>query len=154
MIIPDNNASQVSNYSTKTSGPAVARACKGGSGTYAEKGGRAAASSRNGSAWSKSVAYGGDSDDGKCGTNQVSSKDQYVYTSGNATAGVVKGGTFAYAGKGGYGEAVYREGSKFSASIAYGGSKKEGSTRVQYGLEASYPSSGDDGEDSDDQRSL
>lgn len=40
----------------QTVGPAVARAFKGGSAIFAEKGGRATAVSRHGSAWSKSVA--------------------------------------------------------------------------------------------------
>lgn len=75
---------------------------------------------------------------------------------------MIKGGTFAYAGPGGYGEAAYRDGSRFGASVAYGGEKKgdailfrrsdlvplrksEGQSRIEF----CYPSSGDEGEDSD-----
>lgn len=71
---------------------------------------------------------------------------------------MIKGGTFAYAGPGGYGD-----GSRFGASVAYGGEKKgdailfhrsdlvplrksEGQSRIEF----CYPSSGDEGEDSDD----
>lgn len=72
-----------------------------------------------------SVAYGGDSDNDKRNSRQVSTtRHHHTYTSGNAVAGVINGGTFAYAGPGGYGEAAYREGSRFGASVAYGGEKK------------------------------
>lgn len=48
LILPDkkDTSSQVSHRSTKTTGPAIAQSSKGGSGTYAEKGGRASAVSR------------------------------------------------------------------------------------------------------------
>ncbi len=38
---------------------------------------------------------------------------------------MIKGGTFAQAGPGGYGVAAYRDGSSCGASVAYGGEKKE-----------------------------
>ena len=38
---------------------------------------------------------------------------------------MIKGGIFAHAGPGGYAEAAYRDGSRFSALVAYGGEKKD-----------------------------
>ncbi len=122
-----------------------------------------------------SVAYGGDSSDNRKQRNpdQVSTRHHHTYTSGNAVAGVFKGGTFAAAGPGGYGEAAYREGSRFGVSVAYGGEKEEekmmkgGAIQFRHGdlvplrkssnhgggggrIESyDYPSSGDEGEHSD-----
>ncbi len=75
---------------------------------------------------------------------------------------MIKGGTFAYAGPGGYGQAAYRDGSRFGASVAYGGEKKGDAIQFhrsdlvplskssgQSTIEFCYPSSGDEGEDSD-----
>ena len=124
LIFADKRSSQVAGYSTRTTGPADAWASKHGTSTYAEKGGRAAAVTINGSAWSKSIAYGGDLYDDESNPHQVSKREYYTYTSGDAVAGAYKGGTFAYAGPGGYAEAAYRDGSSYGASVAYGGKKK------------------------------
>lgn len=45
---------------------------------------------------------------------------------------MIKGGTFAYAGPGGYGEAAYRDGSSYGASVAYGGEKEEDNEWFDY----------------------
>ena len=37
---------------------------------------------------------------------------------------MIEGGTFTYAGPGGYAEAAYRDGSRYSASVSYGGDVK------------------------------
>ena len=68
---------------------------------------------------------------------------------------MITGGTFAHAGPGGYAEAVYRDGSRFSASVAHGGGTQEyiwsshsgTSSNQRSMIEYDYPS---DGEDSDD----
>ena len=181
LTFPDKNSrkntpSQVSGYGTKTSGSAVGRAFNGGTGTYAEKGGRAAAVSHNGSAWSKSIAYGGNESSSSSSPFQVSTRNIHTYTSGNASAGVIKGGSFAQAGPGGYAEAAYIDGSRYSMSVAYGGEKehwwKKGKKGVEYEysipeklreegsggqrgrIESYYPESSDEGEefeDSDDE---
>ena len=64
----------------------------------------------------RSRGYSGNSE-------EVSSRKHYTYTSGNAKAGVIMGRPFVSAGVGGYAEAGYREGSKFTMSAAYGGDK-------------------------------
>ena len=80
--------------------------------------------SRNGDAWSKSIAYGGhDSTSSSSSPNQVSTRSVHTYTSGNAEPGVIKGGKFAQAGPGGYAEAAYVDGSRYSVSVAHGGGK-------------------------------
>ena len=181
LTFPDKNSrkntpSQISGYGTKTSGSAVGRAFYGGTGTYAEKGGRAAAVSHNGSAWSKSIAYGGhDSSSSSSSSSspfQVSTRNIHTYTSGNASAGVIKGGTFAQAGPGGYAEAAYIDGNRYSKSVAYGGEKeqwwKNGKKGVEYDysipeklreegsggqrgrIESYYPESSDEGEEFED----
>lgn len=176
-ITQGTTPSQVSGYGTKTSGATVGRAFNGGTGTYAERGGRAAAVSRNGDAWSKSIAYGGhDSTSSSSSPNQVSTRSIHTYTSGNARAGVIKGGTFAQAGPGGYTEAANVDGSRYSVSVAHGGGKTPwwkkdqkavecqhsipvksqsgGSAGQRQRIENYHPESGDEGEeghDSDDE---
>ena len=113
----------------KTSGRAAGKAFKGGAGTWADEGGRAAAVSQDGTAWSRSIASGGSGGgDSSSSSRQVSkrgSKQSHVFTYGNAVAGVGKGGgTFVHAKPGGYGEAAYRDGDKFGVTVAYGGDKK------------------------------
>lgn len=71
---------------------------------------------------------------------------------------MIKGGTFAHAGPGGYAEAAYRDGSRFSASVAYGDGSSFTSSFLYGGkssnqrgkIESYYPSSDEEGEDSDD----
>ena len=166
-----NTSSQISGYGTKTSGSAVGRAFNGGTGTYAEKGGRAAAVSHNGSAWSKSIAYGGNDSSSSSSSSpfQVSTRNIHTYTSGNAIAGVIEGGSFAQAGPGGYAEAAYIDGSRYSMSVAHGGEKeqrwkkgveyeysipekldKEGSRFQRGRIESYYPEYSDEGEEFED----
>ena len=84
-------------------------------------------------------------------------KETHTYTSGNALAGVIDGGSYAWAGKGGYAEAAYRDGSKYGTSIAYGvgGKMKQGAIRGGSNsrggrIESSHHyDSSDAGEDSD-----
>ena len=74
---------------------------------------------------------------------------------------MIEGGTFAFAGPGGYAEAAYRDGSRFSASVAYGGGTQEyiwsshsrTSSNQRNIIEYAFPSDEEEEED-DDRRYL